>query len=319
MVPPLLSRRSLLAATAAALSVPVLKAADLKAADPMPDAGFVDAHSHVWSSDVARYPLAGNKPASTLIPPTFTDAELLAIARPLGVSRVVLIQHKPYFGVDNRYLADVIAAHPGVFSGVACIAAELPGPGEEMRRLKAQGFRGFRIRPGEGGADRWIDSPGIRSMWETAAREGLAICPLIGPEDIEQVVELSNRFPDTTVVVDHLARVGMNGDFPEPDVQRLLGLARQPKVHVKVSAFYFLGQKRPPYRDLVPLIRRVFEAFGPQRLMWGSDCPYQLGGGNNYAASLELIQEGLDFLTAADRQAILRDTATRVFFGGIAG
>ena len=50
--------------------------------------------------------------------------ELLAIARPLGVSRVVLIQHRPYFGVDNSYLADVIAAYPGVFSGVACIAAE---------------------------------------------------------------------------------------------------------------------------------------------------------------------------------------------------
>jgi predicted TIM-barrel fold metal-dependent hydrolase len=298
-----------LAGAAGVLAAPVAGGAE-----PVKLDGFVDAHSHVWTDDVAKYPLVNGQPASKLIPRTFTADELLAIARPLGVSRVVLIQHRPYFGVDNRYLADVIAAYPGVFSGVACIAAEEPAPDREMVRLKRLGFRGFRITPGEGGAGRWIDSPGINRMWAIAPKEGLAICPLIGPDNIVQVDEMCWKNPETTVVVDHFARVGQNGDFPEADVKSLVGLAKHPKVHVKVSAFYFLGQKTPPYRDLVPLIRRVYDAFGPTRLMWGSDCPYQLGGGNNYAASLELIQKGLDFLSDSDRRAVLKETATRVFF-----
>jgi predicted TIM-barrel fold metal-dependent hydrolase len=304
-----MSRRTFLAGASIALAAPVLRGADTVKLD-----GFVDAHSHVWTDDVAKYPLVDNQPASNLIPRTFTAEELLAIARPLGVSRVVLIQHKPYFGVDNRYLVDVMAAHPGVFSGVACVAAEEPSPEREMVRLKKLGFRGFRIRPGEGSADRWVNSPGINSMWATASKEGLAICPLIGPEDIDQVDEMCKKFPDTTVVVDHFARIGQHGDFPEAELKLLVGLAKHPRVHVKISAFYFLGQKRPPYLDLAPLVRRVVDAFGSSRLMWGSDCPYQLGAGNNYAASLELIQKRLDFLTDADRRAMLRETATKVFF-----
>jgi len=183
-----------------------------------------------------------------------------------------------------------------------------------MVRLQKLGFRGFRITPEEGKADRWVNSPGINSMWATASSEGLAICPLIGPDNIVQVDEMCMKYPDTAVVVDHFARVGQNGDFPEADVKQLVGLAKRPKVHVKISAFYFLGKKKPPYNDIFPLIRRVYDAFGPSRLMWGSDCPYQLGGGNNYAASLELIQTGLDFLSNSDRRALLKETATRMFF-----
>ncbi len=74
-----------------------------------------------------------------------------------------------------------------------------------MKRLKQAGFRGFRIRPGEGAADSWAESAGICRMWATAAAENLAICPLIGPDDISQVVTMSQKYPETTVVVDHFA------------------------------------------------------------------------------------------------------------------
>jgi L-fuconolactonase len=276
--------------------------------------GDVDAHSHIWTNDTAKYPLANGQPASNLIPPTFSAEELLAIARPLGVSRVVLIQHRPYFGVDNSYLADVMAAFPGVFSGVACIDEQAADVAGEMRRLKRQGFRGFRIRPGEGGTTLWKESPGIRRMCETATSEGLAICPLVTPDHLGQVKELADAWPELAIVVDHFGRVGQGGDFPEADVRALLRLAKHKHVRVKVSAFYFLGRKRPPYDDLAPLIRMVRDAFGAERMMWGSDCPYQLGGENTYAASLKLVREGLDFLSETERRALLKTTAEKVFF-----
>ena len=62
------------------------------------------------------------------------------------------------------------------------------------------------------------------------------------------------------------------------------------------------------------MIKRLFEAFGPQRLMWASDCPYQIQGANNYKDSISLIRDRIDWLTPEDRQWLLRKTAEKVFF-----
>ena len=83
---------------------------------------------------------------------------------------------------------------------------------------------------------------------------------------------------------------------------------------VKVSAFYALGLKQPPHDDLAPLIRQVYESFGPERLMWASDCPYQVGGQHTYKDSVDLVRERLDFLSRSDRDQILGRTAQKFFF-----
>ena len=151
-------------------------------------------------------------------------------------------------------------------------------------------------------------------MWACAGEQGMAICPLIGADSLPQVDEMASLYPETNVVIDHFARIGGDGMFRDSDLKLLTGLAKFPKVHVKVSAFYFLGEKKPPYRDLIPMIRRVYDAYGANRLMWGSDCPYQLGGENTYPASVELVQKGLDFLSEQERKSLLKTTAERVFF-----
>lgn len=126
---------------------------------------------------------------------------------------------------------------------------------------------------------------------------------------------MAGEHPDTTVVIDHFARVGVSGKIPKPDVDSLCNLARHRKAHVKISAYYALGKKTPPYDDLVPMIRRVYDSYGPNRLMWASDCPYQLGGNmNTYGASVDLIKKRIDFLNDDDRQWLLRKTAEKVFF-----
>jgi predicted TIM-barrel fold metal-dependent hydrolase len=83
---------------------------------------------------------------------------------------------------------------------------------------------------------------------------------------------------------------------------------------VKVSAFYALGRKTAPYLDLAPMIRRVFEDYGPRRLMWASDCPFQVENGHKYADSVSLIREKLDFLSNEDRDWLLEKTAAGLFF-----
>jgi predicted TIM-barrel fold metal-dependent hydrolase len=304
-----LSRRKFLAASATAVS---LGGALVMAAD-VPE-GDIDAHSHIWTRDVARYPLAAGQTVNDLSPASFTTEELLELAGKNGIARVVLIQHKPYHGLDNSYITDSIAKYPGRFSGVACVAAEGDHPEEDMQKLANLGMRGFRIRPGEGGAATWMDSPGMHAMWKYAGESGLAMCPLIDAKDLPMVRQMCDRYGGANVVIDHFARIGVDGMMRDADVTALCDLARYPKVHVKISAYYALGKKQPPHTELVPMIRRLCDAYGVERLMWASDAPYQIVAPNSYSASLALVREHLDFLSAEDRQHLLRGTAAKVFF-----
>ena len=283
------------------------------AADAKP-AGWIDAHSHIWTRDVAKYPLAGTQTVDDLKPGSFTAEELLELAGKNGVGRVVLIQHKPYHGLDNSYITDSIAKFPGRFSGVACIEADQPHPEKDMDKLFQLGMRGFRIRPGEGGKDLWKDSAGMCAMWAHAAKQGSAICPLIGPDDLAQVHELCTKYPDTRVVIDHFARIGMAGSIDETQLKALADLAKHNHVHVKISAYYALGAKKPPHTELIPMIKHLIAAYGVERLMWGSDSPYQIVEPNTYADSVKLITERCDFLSPSEREQLLRGTAEKLFF-----
>ena len=125
---------------------------------------------------------------------------------------------------------------------------------------------------------------------------------------------MCQRHPDTVVAVDHLGRVGATGTIVDADLRALCGLAKFPHVNVKVSAFYALGKKQAPYLDLGPMIHRVFDTYGPRRLLWGSDAPYQTRAPHSYQASVDLLRTGLPFLNQEDRRWMLRDTCERLFF-----
>lgn len=271
---------------------------------------WIDSHSHVWP------PGAPERAGDPRGPSSFTPEELLATVRPEGVDRVVLIQHSIIFRFDNSYLLDAVRQNPTAFRAVGMVHDRAPAPGAEMRRLLPLGVTGFRITPfirkdNPGG---WLDAPGMHEMWATAAATRQAMCCLIDPHNLPQVAAMCERYPDAPVVVDHLGRVGAAGVIHEAVVESLCALAQHANVCVKVSGFYVLGAKQPPYVDLVPLIRRVYDAFGPHRLMWGSDSPYQLQGGHTYSASVALVRDRLDFLSAEDRESLLCRTAERVFF-----
>jgi predicted TIM-barrel fold metal-dependent hydrolase len=231
--------------------------------------------------------------------PSFTPEELFAHARPCGVGRVVLIQMS-YYGFDNSYMLDMMQKHKGVFSGVA-IVDEAADPREKMRDLARRGVRGFRIAAGKQPPDRWLGSPGMAAMWECGAEHGLAMCPLMNPEYLLALDAMCQKHPKTPVVIDHFARIGIDGRVRNRDLDNLCGLARRKSVRVKISAFYALGQKKAPYLDLAPMIRRLLDAFGPERLMWASDSPFQVMNGHGYRDSIDLVRERLDFLSPGDR------------------
>src|SRR6185437_10576734 len=81
---------------------------------------YIDAHSHIWTPDAKRYPLAQGFAVADMKPPSFTAEELLAQCRPAGVGRVNLIQMS-FYEFDNRYMLDAIKQYPDRFVGTAIV------------------------------------------------------------------------------------------------------------------------------------------------------------------------------------------------------
>lgn len=276
----------------------------------------IDAHSHIWTPDIAHYPLAAGFTVADMQPPSFTAEELLAICRPAGVGRVNLIQMS-FYEFDNRYLCDMIQLYRERFVGTAIVDPLGADPGLAMSELIPKGIRAIRIQPRYSRLppQRWLEPEGYQTMFATAAQTGLALSCLIDPAGFAEIDRMCRAFPRTRVIIDHLGRIGAGADgvIPPQEVEDLCLLARHPRVYVKVGAFYALGRKQPPYLDLAPLIRRVVAAFGADRCLWESDSPFQVVH-HRYTDSIELIRDRLDFLSREQRDWILHGTAEQLLF-----
>jgi predicted TIM-barrel fold metal-dependent hydrolase len=309
-------RRHWLAAGAAALAAAAVPRdrTQLAAAEvDLKKLPYIDAHSHLWSPDVERWPLANKQTRTDLKPPSFTPEELLKLAEPEGVGRAVLIQHHTYHGFDNRYLLDCAKQFAGRFVVVGMLDDTQPHTDARLKELLPLGMRGLRITPRIRG-EKWLDGPGMAALWKLGAETGQAMCCLIDAKDLPAVNAMCAAHPQTPVVIDHFARIGVDGTIKDADVAALCELARHKRVSVKISAYYALGKKQPPYDDLVPLIRRVLDAFGVERCMWASDSPYQVQPPHTYAASIVLVRDRLSGLSAGDKEWLLTKTAERVYF-----
>ena len=151
-------------------------------------------------------------------------------------------------------------------------------------------------------------------MFSAGARNRQAMSCLIDPDALPELDRMCTEFPDTPIVIDHLCRIGADGVIRPPDVDTLCAMAKHQNVLVKVGGFYALGNKQSPYDDLGSLILHVVRAFGPERCLWESDSPFQVLGPHTYQASIDLVRERLDFLSAGDKEWILHKTAEQFFF-----
>jgi predicted TIM-barrel fold metal-dependent hydrolase len=319
------------------------------AAESMPEGSYwVDAHSHVWTRDTEGYPLAPgvelDSASAGFTVGSWTAEELLSEGAKCGIKRAVLIAHGPIYGFDNTYMTDSVKAYPKALRAVGTVDVDtLPGDEIEtqMRTLLSQGVTGFRVDPGDGssssgrkkGDQSWLQSEGMERMWAVAALTNQAICCMVTPEDLDHVGEMCSRFPRTPVVIDHLGGIGENvcfggsGIIEDWELDALLRLAVHERMYIKVSAFYAAGTGAPPYLDLVEAITRILHSFGAQRLMWATDCPYQVHPFPGVAPatiedSLSLVRDRLG-LTEEQKEWMLRRTAEKVFFfvdaGGVCG
>jgi len=276
--------------------------------------GWIDAHVHVWTNDFERYPLTAGFTKEQMRPVTFTPTELFVHCESAGVTRVNLIQMS-YYGFDNSYMLDTMQQYPSKFAGTAVIDENATDVADTMRRMAPQGVRAFRIESVLSKKDpaTWLRPDSYKTMFKVGAEFDQAMSCLIDTDALPELSRMCQAYPKTPVIIDHLCRIGVTGRIEQSQVDALCRMSRHERVMVKVGAFYALGMKKAPYDDLLALIRQVVGAFGAERCMWETDCPFQVLH-STYEASVAVIRDRCDFLTPEDKEQILRKTAEKFFF-----
>lgn len=267
---------------------------------------IIDPHVHVWKRD-PRYPWA----KETTNPPEkdATPEMLIELMKANGVARTVIIQ-VIYYRWDNSYAADVLRRYPQYFRGVARVNPESPSaPDDASRLIGEQGFQGVRLSPGVGASGDWIRGPLMPPLWRRCEDLKTSMNILTGTGRLADIGALVEKFPSLTVVIDHMA--DCPADRPD-ELRKLLALARYPHVFVKVSHTWSVSKQPYPYPDAQEQVKRLYDAFGPQRLMWGTDWP-MVEPYCGYAKALAMVRDEMKFLNDDDKSWMLGRTVERVW------
>ena len=125
------------------------------------------------------------------------------------------------------------------------------------------------------------------------------------------------RFQGVRVVIDHLARVDLTGPDPQTEFGKLLKLAVYPNVWAKVTELQIISaSKEYPFPDTFPWVRQMYDAFGPERLLWGTGFPGVTRENANRLSleqELALIREHIPFFTETDREQIMGRNAVELW------
>ena len=269
---------------------------------------IVDAHTHLW-----RPVSQGANPVRTIVgSESDISAELLRhYLDEHGVRRAVLVQ-PVYPGEDNSYVADVAAADPECFAAVCVVDPRQPDAAERLAYwCSKRGCRGLRLRPRLPGEAASFGHPSTFPLWEEVARLGAVVSVLCDFAQLPAVAQMAERFPTVPLVIDHLAHPSRPDDLAS--LGPLLELKRFPRVHIKVSGFYYFSRAPYPYADCRDLLRAVYGSFGPARLIWGSDFPHVLLKAS-YGGALATVERLCPWITAAERELILGDNAASLYW-----
>jgi L-fuconolactonase len=270
----------------------------------------IDAQVHAYERNHPGRPWAGVLHG----PPEVTGNDMVAAMDAVGVDGALLVSPFTMYGYDASYALEVHAAHSGRFGLIKPVDPTDPGAADTIADWAAtEGTVAIRLMLNRGVSEDSADS-GINRVLAAAARHALPVNLLCWAR-LEQASQLVARNPNTKVVIDHL---GLQQPFEPPapaepfaELPKLLKLAVHGNVTVKVSGACTLSHEAFPYDDIWDPLARIFDAFGLDRCMWGTDW--------TRAVALLTYKQGVeafriaDRLTESDRTALMGETLMRVY------
>jgi len=234
---------------------------------------LVDSQVHVWRA-IPGHP----NPAVTITSPA-SDIPLELYNQYMseyGIERAVLVQ-PVYPGQDNTYVAECASSDPSKFKAVCVVDPRLPGA---VRRLEywvaKRGCVGLRLRPRIADEALCFGDSSTFPLWEKAQTLRVVVSILASPSQFRTIGMLAARFPLVPIVIDHMGHPDVRPGVESADLKDLLALSQHNKIYAKVSGYYYFSRCSYPFEDCWNVFRALYDAFGPERLVWGSDFPHVL-------------------------------------------
>jgi L-fuconolactonase len=292
-------------------------------ADVLPVAGrpegtLIESHIHLFAGDPVRFPYNGGsyKPATAPV------EQYVRFAREVRLDHAIIVHPEPYQD-DHRYLEYCLAhgPSPGFFKGTCLFDPIDPATPKRMQALvqkhpgKIVALRIHEIHPAGTPSttsglirDRDLRDPQMAVTWRAAHKLGLAIQIHCIPHYAPAIGELAGKFRETPVILDHLVRPGQG---TAEEYEHVLRLAKLPRVYMKFTRTGVQSASRQPFPhlDAKPLVRRVYNAYGPDKMIWG-----ELGGNlAQFRQAVQLFDVMFDFAPEADRRKIRGLTSQKLF------
>ncbi|MFH8468241.1 amidohydrolase family protein [Streptomyces sp. NPDC017991] len=277
--------------------------------------GIVDAHHHVWDLSVRGQDwIVG--PELAPLRSDFTAEELAPQARAAGVARTVLVQTVTVAEETPEFLA---LAESSELIGAVVGWTDLTRPdvADELARLRelpgGRHLKGIRHQVQGEPDPQWLLREEVRRGLAAVAEAGLAYDLVVLPHQLPACARAAERHPGLTFVLDHLGKPSIGTGELEPWSTDVRALAALPNTVCKLSGMVTETDPRSwSVGDLAPYADTVLEAFGPGRLMFGSDWPVCTLVAS-YAEVVDIAAQLTEGLDESEREEIFTGTATRVY------
>ena len=275
---------------------------------------IIDIHPHIISDDEKRYPpapLFGKRSDWSQERPNTVEA-LIAAMDEAGVAKAAVVHSSTTYGFDNSYVVDSCNRHKDrliAVGSVDMLADDVPAV---IKAWADQGLAGLRIFTGGSTKDfdpSELDNHKSFKAWDMLAELKLPMCIQTGPIGLPQVRMLAEKFPTVNIILDHLGRPDVLDGPPYANAASLFAMADLPNLYLKLTPRIF-GDVRKEKASAETFFPRVVEAFGAQRLAWGSNFPTSPGALKDILATAE---EGLASLGEEDRAWIFGNTAQKLY------
>ena len=274
----------------------------------------IDIHPHIVSPDTQRYPLAplGGKQSTWSSERPTTYQTLLQAMDEAGVAKAAIVHSSTAYGYDNSYVADAVQAVPTRFTGVYSIDVLAPDAVKTFDDWLGRGCTGMRLfTTGSTLPDqsKWFVDPKTYPFWEHAAAKNIPVCMQMKQEGIPLLREIMDKFPNVTIILDHLSRAPVADGPPYGEAAELFALAKYEQVFLKIMPINVSpkswGKGAPE-----TFFGKVIEIFGASRIAWGSNFPNSVG---TLSEILGAARRAFSFARDSDQEWIFGKTAKTLY------
>lgn len=263
---------------------------------------IIDAQVHIWAPETPDRPYVKEDASKPHRPIPLGPEELLRDMANAGVDRVVCVPPS-WEGYRNDFALAAARQYPDRFAVMGKVPLNDPASRERVPGwTKQSGMLGFRISFRHEGTHAWLDDGTADWFWAACEQHDIPVMIFV-PFAVAKIGAIAERHPGLRLIVDHMGlNVRFKGKPLGPGVDVVLNFARFKNVAVKASCLPCYVDEPYPFPTLHPQIRRVVDAFGPQRVFWGTDlsqlpCPYR--------QAVTLFTEELDFLSDTDKEWVM--------------